>query len=696
MGRIDPERIRNVALLGHSHDGKTSLAEAMLYAGGAVDRLGRPDAGNTTFDFEPEEVKRKISIGTAVAHLTWHDHKINLLDAPGFQDFAGEVVGALRAAEGALLVVGATTGVVVGTELGWQQCRDRNLPTLIVVNKMDKENADYWRAVDSFKEFNPRPVSIQAPIGHEAGFKGVVDLLTRKAYEFDQQGQRKEVPLPSELAAEVESRRSPLVEAAAETDDALLEKYLESGELTDAEVTAALAKGVTAGTIVPVLCAAAGKSIGIGSLLDAIVALLPSPKQAPSVEAVNPRTNKPETVTADPAQPLAALVFKTTADPFVGRISYVKVVSGTLTPGTPLFNASKDQPERPGTIGYPKGKTLEAATEVVAGDIAGISKLQMAATGDTLASRDHPLRLPPIQYPEQTYSAAVSAKNKADEEKVNAALVKLVDEDPTLTLEHEPITKESIVHGMGDVHLDVVLEKMKRKYGVEGVLAVPRVPYQETITSSAKAEKKYKKQSGGAGLYGHCVIDIAPVPRGTGFVWEDKIFGGSIPQNFRPSVERGVRETMEQGVLSGNPLVDIKVRLLDGSTHQVDGKDIAFKLAGAMAMRQAVMDAKPVLLEPIMDVEVFVPERNMGDVISDLNGKRGKIAGMEPSGDHTEKVRAQVPLSSMYRFPIDLRSITQGRGKYTMKFSHYEEVPAHAAQAVIAAYQKSKGGEEEE
>ncbi len=679
MARVDPQRIRNVALLGHSHDGKTSLAEAMLYAGGAVDRLGRPDAGNTTFDFEPEEIKRKISIGTAIAHVTWHDHKINLLDTPGFQDFAGDVYGALRAAESALLVVGASTGVVVGTELAWQQLRSRDLPTLIVVNKMDKENADYWKVVDGFKEFSPRPVSVQAPIGHEAGFKGVVDLLTRKAYEFDAQGRAKEVPVPGELAAEVESRRSPLVEAAAETDDTLLEKYLESGELSDAEVTSALAKGVAAGAIVPVLCTAAGKSLGIGTLLDAIVALLPSPKQAPPVTAVNPRTDQPETLTREPAGPLGAIVFKTTADPFVGRISYVKVVSGVLTPGTPLLNAAKDQPERAGTIGYPKGKALEPATEVVAGDIAGISKLQVTATGDTLASRDHPLRLPPIEYPELTYSAAVGAKNKADEEKVNAALVKL-----------------AIVHGMGDIHLDVVLEKMKRKYGVEGTLAVPRVPYQETITSSAKAEKKYKKQSGGAGLYGHCVIDIAPVPRGTGFVWEDKIFGGSIPQNFRPSVERGVRETMEQGVLTGNPLVDIKVRLLDGSTHQVDGKDIAFKLAGAMAMRQAVMDAKPVLLEPIMEVEVLVPERNMGDVISDLNGKRGKIAGMEPSGDHMEKVKAQVPLSSMYRFPIDLRSITQGRGKYTMKFSHYEEVPAHAAQPVIAAYQKSKGGEEEE
>ena len=696
MPTYGPDKIRNVAILGHSHDGKTTLAEGLLHATGTVARMGSTDAGTATMDFEPEEVRRRISIGLGVAGVEHNGHKVNLVDTPGFFDFAGQVVSSLRAVEGALVVVSANASLAVGTEIAWDQCNKDRKPRLVVVNKMDKENADYWRAVDSFKEFNPRPVSIQAPIGHEAGFKGVVDLLTRKAYEFDPQGHAKEVPIPSDLAPEVESRRSPLVEAAAETDDALLEKYLESGELSDAEVTAALAKGVAAGTIVPVLCAAAGKSIGIGTLLDAIVALLPSPKQALSVEAVNPRTEQTEMVTADPSRPLAALVFKTTADPFVGRISYVKVVSGTLSPGTPLLNASKDQPERPGTIGYPKGKTLEPATEVVAGDIAGISKLQMAATGDTLASRDHPLRLPPIQYPEQTYSASVSAKNKADEEKVNAALVKLVDEDPTLTLEHEPITKESIVHGMGDVHLEVVLEKMKRKYGVEGTLAVPRVPYQETITGSAKAEKKYKKQSGGAGLYGHCVIDIAPVPRGTGFVWEDKIFGGSIPQNFRPSVERGVRETMEQGVLSGNPLVDIKVRLLDGSTHQVDGKDIAFKLAGAMAMRQAVMDARPVLLEPIMDVEVFVPERNMGDVISDLNGKRGKIAGMEPSGDHMEKVRAQVPLSSMYRFPIDLRSITQGRGRYTMKFSHYEEVPAHAAQPVIAAYQKSRGGEEEE
>ena len=344
MAKVDPEKIRNVALLGHSHDGKTSLAEAMLYAGGTVERLGKPDSGNTTFDFEPEEIKRKISIGTAIAHLTWHDYKINLLDTPGFQDFVGDVCGALSAADGALLVVSASSGVVVGTELAWEQVRSRNLPTLVVVNKMDKENADFWKAVDSFKEFSPRPVAIQAPIGEEAAFKGVVDLVTRKAYEFDDHGKPKEVPIPKEMAAEVESRRSPLVEAAAESDDALLEKYLDTGELTDTEVITALAKGVAAGSIVPVLCTAAAKSIGVGTLLDEVVSLLPSPREAPPVEAINPRNEQKETLSADTAGPLAGLIFKTTADPFVGRISYVKVVSGKLTAGTPLIDASKDQP----------------------------------------------------------------------------------------------------------------------------------------------------------------------------------------------------------------------------------------------------------------------------------------------------------------------------------------------------------------
>jgi len=677
MAKVNPDRIRNVALVGHSHDGKTMLAEAMLFAAGATDRLGKPEAGTSILDFEPEEVKRKISMGTGIAHLPWRDHKVTLLDTPGFFDFIGDVVGALHAAEGALLVVSATGGRAVGTDMAWEHLRARQKPTLVVINKMDKENADFWRALESLREYTPRPVAIQAPIGAEAGFRGVVDLLTRKAFEFDDHGRAREVPVPAELAADLEQRRSALVEAAAETDDALVERYLDTGELSDEEVTGALAHGVAAGHVVPVLCAAAGKLVGVGTLLDTIVALLPSP-------------------TVDPGGPLSALVFKTTADPFVGRISYVKVIGGTLTANQSIVNATRDQAERLGAIGYPKGKALEPAAEIPAGDIGAISKLQSTATGDTLASKDHPVKLPSIPYPEQVFTAAVTAKNKADEEKVNAALVKLVDEDPTLTLEREPVTKETLLRGMGDVHLDVVLEKLKRKYGVEASLSTPRVPYQETITGTARVEKKYKKQSGGAGLYGHCVIEVEPVARGEGFVWEDKIFGGSIPHNFRPSVEKGVRDTMEHGVVSGNPVVDVRVRLVDGSTHPVDGKDIAFKLAGAMAMRQAVQEARPVLLEPIMDVEIVVPEDAMGDVISDINAKRGRIGGMEPSTDHRQTVKAQVPLATMYRFPIDLRSITHGRGRYHMQFSHYEQVPAHVAQEVMTAYQKTRGVEVEE
>jgi elongation factor G len=677
LAKLSPDKIRNIALVGHSHDGKTMLAEAMLFAGGATERLGKPEAGTSILDFEPEEVKRKISIGTGIAHLTWHDHKVNLLDTPGFLDFVGDVVGALHAAEGAVLVVSAPGGRAVGTDLAWEHLRARSMPTLVVINKMDKENADYWKALDSLREFTPRPVAIQAPIGAEASFRGIVDLLTRKAYEFDDHGRAKEIPVPADQAAQMEERRAALVEAAAETDDALLERYLDTGELSDDQVTTAFATGVAAGQIVPVLCASASKLVGVGTLLDALVRLLPAPK-------------------ADPNGSLAALVFKTTADPFVGRISYVKVTAGTLSANQSILNTTRDQPERLGAIGYPKGKALESATEIAAGDIGAISKLSNTATGDTLAARDHPVTLPAIKFPEQVFTAAAMAKNKADEEKVNAALVKLVDEDPTLTLEREPVTKETLLHGMGDVHLDVVLEKLKRKYGVEAALSTPRVPYQETITATARAEKKYKKQSGGAGLYGHCVIEIAPVGRGEGFVWEDKIFGGSIPQNFRPSVEKGVRETMEQGVISGNPVVDVRVRLLDGSTHPVDGKDIAFKLAGAMAMRQAVQEAHPVLLEPIMDVEIVVPEESMGNVISDINSKRGRIGGMEPSSDHRQTVKAQVPLATMYRFPIDLRSMTHGRGRYRMQFSHYEQVPSHVTQEVMSAYQKTRGVEVEE
>ncbi len=691
MAKHPLEKLRNVAILGHSHDGKTSVAEMLLFATGVTDRLGRADAGNTLLDFEPEEVKRKVTISSAMASGVWREHRITLVDTPGFQDFVGEVKGALRAVEGALIVVSPTASVAVGTERAWEELTLGHTPRLVVVNKLEKENADFFQAVEGLRAgLQPRPVPIQVPIGKEAQFSGVVDLLENRAYEFDDSGKGQEVPIPADLKDMVDTYRGQLMEAAAETDDALLERYLESGSISPAEVAQGIARGVRAATVAPVVCASALKSVGAGPLLDAIVTLLPSPAEVAALTAVEVKSQKEVELKPDPAGPFAGFVFKTTADPFVGKITFLKVASGSLRADIALHNATRDAAERAGQIAYPRGKQLEPTPEIRAGEIGALTKLQATGTGDTLATREHLLRLKPLELPGRAFAAAISARNKGDEDKIFAALNKLLEEDPTLELTREPITKQSILRGMGDVHLDVVVEKLKRKYGVEAVLEVPRVPYQETITASARAEKKYKKQSGGAGLYGHCVLEVAPLARGTGYQWEDKIFGGSIPHNFRPSVEKGVREAMEEGVLTGNPLVDIKVSLLDGSTHPVDGKDIAFKLAGAMALRQAAVEARPVLLEPIMDVEVLVPEQHMGDVISDLNGRRGRIAGMSPAGDHKQTVQAQVPLAEMYRFPIDLRSVTQGRGSYQMTFSHYQEVPHHAAQPLIAAFQKEK------
>ncbi len=691
MARYPTANLRNVAILGHSHEGKTSLAEMLLFAAGAIERLGRADAGNTTLDFEPEEIKRKITINAAMASASWKDHRITLVDTPGFQDFVGEVKGALGAVEGALVVVSASGSVAVGTEQAWEELTAHRLPRLVVVNKLEKENADFFRTLEALQGvLHPRPVPAQLPLGKESSFEGVVDLLSNRAFRFDAGGKAQEAPIPAELQESVETYRGQLMEAAAETDDALLERYLEAGSISPEEVAQGIARGVRAGTVAPVLCASALKNVGAATLLDALVALLPSPADAPPPVAIDAKTQQEVPLRPDPAGPFVALVFKTTADPFVGKISFFKTVSGTMRADVPLFNVTREAAERPGQLGIPKGKQLEPAAEVAAGEIGAMTKLQATSTGDTLATREHPYRLPAPALPERAYAAAISPKAKGDEDKIFAALNRLMEEDPTLELHRDPITKQSTLRGLGEVHLDVVLEKLKRKYGVDTLLEVPRVPYQETVTATARAEKKYKKQSGGAGLYGHCVLAVSPLPRGAGYVWEDKIFGGAIPQNFRPSVEKGVREAIEEGVLTGHPLVDIKVTLLDGSTHPVDGKDIAFKLAGAMALRQAALEARPVLLEPIMSVEVTVPEQHMGDVISELNSKRGRIAGMSAAGDRKQLVQAQVPLVEMYRFPIELRSITQGRGSYRMTFSHYQEVPQHAAQPLIAAFQKEQ------
>jgi elongation factor G len=687
MAKYTPESIRNIAILGHSHDGKTTLAEAMLLAAGAIPRMGSTEAGTATLDFEPEEQKHSISIGAGIGHLDWNGTKINLVDCPGFADFVGEAIGALRAVEAAMVVVSAGTSVAVGTETAWELLAERGEPRLVVVNKLDKENANFLTTLAALQHLEPKPVPLHLPVGSEASFRGVVDLLHRRCYLYDGPGEAHEEDIPADMVADVETYRTALVEAACMADDTLLEHYLEGLEIADEEIVRATHEGIRSGSVVPVLCASATTGVGVRQVLHAINELMPSAAEQPTAEA-----EEHGGLTPDPNGPAAALCFKTTADPFVGRINYLKVISGTLKPDQTLFNSARSQAERLAALTSPLGKTLQPATELVAGDIGAVSKLAATLTGDVLAAKETKVDVSPPKLPVRTYQMAISAKNKGDEEKVFAGLHKLLDEDPTLELNREETTHEQILRGMGDVQLDVVLEKLRRRHGVEAQLALPRVPYRETVTGSAKVDKKHKKQSGGAGMYGHCVIEVSPAERDAGLVWEDKIFGGSIPQNFRPSVEKGVRKAMEEGVLVGSPIVDVHVALLDGSTHPVDGKDIAFQIAGAMAMREACKEAHPVLLEPIMDVVVTVPEKFMGDVMSLLSSKRGKVGGTDMLPGAKTQVSAQVPLKEVYEFPKELRSMTQGRGTYTMAFSRYEAVPSHIAQGLIEAYQKEASG----
>ena len=674
MPKHAPDRIRNVAILGHSHDGKTSLAEAMLYAGGVIQRQGSTDGGTATMDHEPEEIKHKISISLGVAGLEHGDYKVNLLDCPGFFDFVGQVRSALRAAEGALVVVSAGSQLAVGTEVAWEQCNASSKPRLVVVNKMDKEHADYYAVVDAMRAvLNPRPVPLHLPIGAESAFKGVVDLVGRKALLAGTDGKYSEAPIPAEMADVVEERRGQLLEAAAESDDSLLEKYLDDGTLTDEEMERGLCAGVLAGKVAPVVCCSATRLTGVRNVLDALVHLLP------------PAEGKLD------GQP-RAFVFNTLADPFVGRVSFLKVVSGCLKSDQHVQNTVRGGDERLGQLFFPRGKEHVNTQEVCAGDIAAVAKLATTLTSDTLGAKDGG-PLPPLDLPAPTYSLAIFPKARGDEEKISSGLARLAEEDPTLRVERNEVTHQLLIAGMGDVHLNVILEKLKRKYGVEASTETPRVAYRETLAGSARAEGRHVKQSGGHGQYGVCVIEVSPTARGEGFVWEDKIFGGAIPQNFRPSVEKGIRDTMQRGVVAGYPMVDVKVALVDGKYHTVDSSDMAFQIAGALAIRKAALEAQPVLLEPIVDVEVKVPERFLGDIMSDLNTKRGKIAGTEP-GDGWQTVRALVPESEMLKFALDLRSITQGRGTFAMSFSHYEEMPAHLAKPLIEQFQKEHSGKD--
>src|SRR5579864_3652676 len=639
----------------------------MLFASGGIARLGSPDQSTATMDFEPEEQKRKISINLGVGFVEHNGFKINILDAPGFFDFAGQVFSGLRASEGAVVVVGPGAQLAVGTEIAWEQCNRTNKPRLVVVNKLDKENSDFYGAVAAMREqLSPRPFPLHLPIGAEQDFRGIVDLLHLKAFVTTPDGKGGEVPIPDDMQKLVEEYRGQLIEAAAESDDSLLEKYLDAGTLNEEEIQRGLREGILEGKVAPVVCCSATKLLGVRTLMSTIAELMPPPE-------------------AEPDKPVKAFIFNTGGDQF-GRVSYFKVVAGTLKADAHLPNLSRGGEERLAQIFFPRGKEHVAATEIHAGDIGAATKLTHTLTGDTLGMKDGG-PLPPLDLPGPAFSLAITPKARGDEEKISSGLARLSEEDPTLHVERVEETHQLVIAGLGDVHLDVTLEKLKRKYGVEATTATPRVPYRETVHGHARAEGRHVKQSGGHGQYGICVIEVGPTRRGEGFLWEDKIFGGAIPQNFRASVQKGIVDNMAKGVVAGYPMVDVHVTLVDGKYHSVDSNDMAFQIAGSMAIRKGALEAGPVLLEPVVEATIHVPERNLGDIMSDINGRRGKILGTEPQ-DGYQDVKALVPESEMLRFALDLRSITQGRGSFTKKFDHYDEMPAHLAKTIIDQFQK--------
>lgn len=691
MKSYPPGQIRNVGLFGHGGTGKTTLSEAILFATGAISRMGRVEEGTTTSDFDPDETKRHISVNLSLLPCEWQDTKINLIDVPGYADFVGEVHEALRVVESAVFVLSAPAGVEVGAELIWRAADAVGGPSrFVVVNKMDRENADFAKALAEAQErLSAKCVAVQLPIGSQDKFQGVIDLVCLKAYLGDK---GTEAPIPAELQGEVASLREKLVEAVAETDDDLIAKYLEGEELTEAEIVSALGQAVASGAVVPVLAASALGNKAIPCLLNALVQFGPAPTAAPPVTARAAQGGNEESLTADPNGPLAALVFKTTADPHVGKLTYFRVFSGSLRSDSRLWNSSRGKEERIGQVFIQRGKVQEPTSAVGAGDIGVVAKLAETATGDTLCASDHPLLLEPIKFPAPLFSAALHPRGRADVDKLGPALTRIVEEDPTLQVRRDPDTAETVLSGIGESHVDVAVEKMKRKFGVEVTTSLPKVSYKETISLPVKrAEYKHKKQTGGHGQYGHVVLELEPLPRGSGVEFAERVVGGVVPKNFIPAVEKGINEAVPEGPVAGFPIVDVKVTLYDGSYHAVDSSEMSFKLASAQALKKGISDGKPVLLEPIMNLRVVVPDAFTGDTMSDLNGKRARVQGVSPQ-DGVSIIEAQAPLAELRRYATDLRSITQGRGRYELEFSHYEEVPAHVAQQVIAEAKKAGEG----
>ncbi len=685
MAQYGLENIRNLALLAHNGAGKTSLAEAILFNTKIINRLGKVSEGSTTSDYDPAEQKRGMSISLSMLRYIWHGNKINLMDTPGYPDFVGEVKSAIRVSEGAVVVVCAASGVEVGTEQVWAYCDIAHLPRIILINRMDRENVDFTKVVDQIQSrFGRKCLPIQLPIGAHTTFQGVIDLLKMKAYTGTaaQEGE-----IPEALKSQAQSMREKLVESIAETDDSLLEKFLGGEELKQEELVKALRKAVLDGKLMPVLAGSGMQNIGVIPLMDAIVGYLPAPKEGEVL--ITGEGGKTAKIAADPKGALAALVFKTSADPYVGKLTYFRVYCGTFASNSQVWNVTRGENERIGQVFVLRGKNQEPAQEIGAGDIGAVAKLSITATGDTLGAKDKLVKLVPVTFPEPRYSEAVYPKTKLDLDKLGPALAKIVEEDPTLKMHREAVTNETILSGIGEIQLSVAAEKMARKFGVNVELQTPKVPYKETITVQCEAEYKHKKQTGGHGQYGHVVLELVPLPRGSGWEFTERIVGGTIPKNYIPAVEKGVKEGIQEGILGGYPVEDVRITAIDGSFHPVDSSEICFKIAGAGAVKKGLQDGKPVILEPIVKLRITAPDSYTGDIISDLNTKRGQVHGMLPE-DGMNTIEAIVPLSEVQRYAMNLKSITQGKGTYSIEFSHYQEAPPLVTQKIIAARQAEK------
>ncbi|MBQ6476370.1 MAG: elongation factor G [Clostridia bacterium] len=689
MKSYQTKQIRNIAIVGHSGEGKTTLTEAMLYNAKAIDRMGKVENGTTVSDYDPEEAKRQISISASIAPLEWKDHKINVIDVPGYFDFVGEMAASMRVADAAVILVHGVSGPAVGTEKAWQYCKKYNLGRIFFVNNMDREHANFQKAIDSLQEiFGNSVIALQEAIMENDKFVGYIDILNMKAYRFEGKGVS-EIEIPANYEDSAETLREQLMESVASTDEELMEKYFETMELSREDLLRGLHIGLQDGSVVPVLCGAAASNLCVDKLMDCINEFVPSSADRPAAKCLDVKAGETIDCACDSSAPFSALVFKTVADPFVGKLSLFKVMSGVLRSDMTIYNTNAEKSEKPGNLYVMCGKNQTTVNELVAGDIGAMAKLQYTMTGNTLCDPSKPVKFDDIEFPKPCISLAVSAAKQGEEDKVFGGLSRLSEEDPSFKVVKSETSNDTLICGQGELHIEIIIGKLKNKFGASAVLKDPVIPYRETIKKKVNAQGRHKKQTGGHGQFGDCWIEFSPITDGSAdFLFEDRVVGGAVPRNFIPAVEKGLREAIQKGVLAGFPVVNLKCALYDGSYHPVDSNEMAFKTAASLAFKKGMSEANPVLLEPIYHVEIIVPGDYMGDVIGDMNRRRGRIMGMDPLEDGLQKIIAEVPESEMFKYATDLRSMTQARGSFDMWFERYEEAPANVAQKVIEQAKK--------